>query len=73
MEVLRGVERYGAVPVTGTAHDAGFFAKTGDAQLQWIAEAVDAQLSSLLEGLSRLFQQLGTSVRFGAHGKQRTT
>ncbi|MNY51081.1 hypothetical protein D3C86_1866420 [compost metagenome] len=70
MEVLCGIEFDGAVPVTRTARYAGFFAEAGDAQFQRVAEAINAQLTSVLECLARLIQQPGTRVRFGAHGKQ---
>ena len=73
MEVLRGIELDGAVPVTRTADYARLFAKAGDAELQRIAETIDAQLPGLLEYLSRLIQQRRARVRFGAHGKQRPT
>ncbi|MNF66998.1 hypothetical protein D3C84_488020 [compost metagenome] len=71
MEVLRGVEFYSVVPIARRASDTRLFAEAGDAQLQWVAETVDAQLARLLKGLARLRQQIGCGVRFAAHGKQR--
>ncbi|MNN55587.1 hypothetical protein D3C81_1704700 [compost metagenome] len=71
MQVLRGIEFDGAVPVAGGAHYPGLFAETGNAQFQRITEAIDAQLSCLLERFARLFQSIRARVGFGTHREHR--
>ncbi|MNV25466.1 hypothetical protein D3C71_1165620 [compost metagenome] len=71
MQILRGVQFDGTVPVAGSAHDPGFFAEARDAQFQRIAEAVDTQLPGVLEGLGRLYEQIRRRIGFSTHGEQR--
>ncbi|MNO89660.1 hypothetical protein D3C76_811500 [compost metagenome] len=73
VQILRGVQLDGAVPVASGAHHPGFFTEAGDTQFQWITEAVDAQLPGLLEGVAGLFEQIRSRIGFGAHGEQRST
>jgi hypothetical protein len=74
LQVLGRVQFDGTVPVVGGVGHPGFFAETGNAQFQWVAEAGDTQLAGLAEGLARLILQdrRFPTAGFGGHGEQRT-
>ncbi|MOA35051.1 hypothetical protein D3C78_1564740 [compost metagenome] len=58
LQALGRVQLDGAVPVPRLAHQPCLFAEAGDTQLQRIAEAINAQLTRLHKGLSRLLQNV---------------
>ncbi|MNP14279.1 hypothetical protein D3C76_1065930 [compost metagenome] len=72
LQVLDRIQAYGTVPIVSGVGHPGFFAKAGDAQFQWIAEAGNAQLAGLAKRCSRLVLQNHrvAAAGLGAHGEQ---
>ena len=69
VQVLRLIQFDRAGPIASGAQYPRFFPEAGDAELQRIAETVDAQLASLTKCFARFFQRLDPVVRLGADGK----